>query len=94
MPKSNVETIGFRKENYPKVLAVANELADVLDRSAHDSIRKLILGAGRAKINKLRSERAKELGIPAVQEQAAPVGEGPSSIEGKEQDTESSPESQ
>lgn len=45
-------------------------------------------------INFLCSERAKELGIPAVQEQVAPVVENLSSVNGKEQDTESSAESQ
>ncbi len=56
MSNNNVETIGFRKENYPKVLTIANELAGMEDRSPHDSIRKLILEAGREKIDKLRSE--------------------------------------
>ena len=86
MSNNNVETIGFRRENYPEVLAIANELADLEDRSPHDSIRKLILEAGREKIDKLRSKRAKELGIPAV--------ENSSSVNGKEQDTDSSAQSQ
>ncbi len=56
MSNNNVETIGFRKENYPEILIIANELADLEDRSPHDSIRKLILEAGREKIDKIRSE--------------------------------------
>ena len=56
MSNNNVETIGFRRENYPEVLTIANGLADLEDRSPHDSIRKLILEAGREKIDKLRSE--------------------------------------
>ncbi len=56
MSNNNVETIGFRRENYPEVLTIANELADLEDRSPHDSVRKLILEAGREKIDKLRSE--------------------------------------
>lgn len=86
MPKSNVETIGFKKENYPKVIDVANELADLENRKPHDSISNLILEVGRTKIAKIRSERAKELGIPAV--------EPPSSVEGTEHNTQSLPESQ
>lgn len=38
-------------------------------------------------IEKFASERAKELGIPAVQEQDAPVVESPSSVEGTEHNT-------
>jgi len=56
MSNNNVESIGFRRENYPKVLKVANELADVEKRKPHDSIRWLILEAGREKIDKIRSE--------------------------------------
>lgn len=56
MSNNNVESIGFRRENYSKVLTIANELADLEDRSPHDSIRKLILEAGREKIDKIRSE--------------------------------------
>ena len=56
MSNNNVESIGFRRENYPKVLKVANELADLEDRKPHDSISKLILEAGQEKIDKLRSE--------------------------------------
>jgi len=44
-------------------------------------------------INYLCSERAKELGIPAVQEQPAPVIEN-SSVNDKEQNTDSSAQSQ
>ncbi len=80
MSNNNVESIGFRRENYPNVLAVANELADLENRKPHDSISNLILEAGRTKIAKIRSERAKELGIPAIVEP-------PSSVEGTEHNT-------
>ncbi len=57
MSNNKVDSIGFRKENYPDVLAVANELAELDQRKAHDSIRLLVLEAGRAKIEKLKTLR-------------------------------------
>ena len=39
-------------------------------------------------------EYSKIMGIPAVQEQPAPVGENLSSVNGKKEDTDSSPKSQ
>ena len=56
MSNNQVDSIGFRKENYPNVLDVANELAELEQRKPHDSIRLLILEAGRAKISQLKSQ--------------------------------------
>lgn len=55
MANSKVDTVGFKKENYPDVLEVANELAKLEQRRPHDSIRILILEAGKAKIEKLKA---------------------------------------
>ncbi len=57
MANNKVDTVGFRKENYPEVLNVANELAELEQRRPHDSIRLLILEAGKAKIQQLKSLR-------------------------------------
>ena len=57
MVNNKVDTVGFRKENYPEVLNVANELAELEQRRPHDSIRLLILEAGRTKIEKLKAFR-------------------------------------
>ena len=55
MANGKVDTVGFKKENYPDVLEVANELAKLEQRKPHDSIRILILEAGKTKIEKLKS---------------------------------------
>ena len=56
MANSKVDTISFKKENYSDVLEVANELAELEQRKPHDSIRLLILEAGKARIAKLQEE--------------------------------------
>ncbi len=56
MSNNKVDTVGFKKENYPDVLKVANKLAELEQRRPHDSIRLLILEAGRAKIARLQSQ--------------------------------------
>lgn len=60
MSNDEVDSIGFRKQNYPDVLEVANELAELERRKAHDSIRLLILEEGRKKIERLKAEKAKK----------------------------------
>ena len=53
---NKVDSIGFRKENYPGVIEVANRLAELEQRKPHDSIRLLILEEGKAKISKLEQQ--------------------------------------
>lgn len=52
----NIQQLTFSRDSYSKVLDVANELADLEDRSPHNSICRIILTNGRAQINKLRAE--------------------------------------
>ena len=56
---NEIDTLGFRKKDYPDVLKVANELAELEDRKPHDSVRLLILEAGRAKIARLKQQAIK-----------------------------------
>jgi len=56
MANNKIDSIGFRKENYPDVLEVANRLAELERRKPHDSVRLLILEAGKEKISKLEQE--------------------------------------
>lgn len=58
---NKIVSLTFTEQNAPEVLGVANELAELEDRKPHDSAKRLILEAGKAKIVELK----KELNIPA-----------------------------
>ncbi len=53
---NKIQQLTFHRDSYPDVLEVTDDLAALEQRKPHDSIRKLILEAGREKIDKLRSE--------------------------------------
>ena len=53
---NGISQLHFNKEYSPDVLNIANELADLEQRKPHDSIRLLILEAGKNKIESLRNE--------------------------------------
>jgi len=57
MSQEQISTIQFREENYPKVIQIANELAELEDRKPHDSIRLLIEEEGRKKIDRLKTNQ-------------------------------------
>jgi len=50
-----VKTVGFPGHAYPEVVRIANELAALEDRSAHDAIARLVREEGRKKIERLKS---------------------------------------
>ncbi|KKN77247.1 hypothetical protein LCGC14_0362250 [marine sediment metagenome] len=52
---NKIQQLTFNRDSYSDVLEVTDELAALEQRKPHDSIRLLILEAGRAKIDKLRS---------------------------------------
>ena len=60
MANDKVDTIGFRKENYPDVIVIANRLAELEQRRPHDSIRLLILEEGKNKISRLEQQSQAE----------------------------------
>jgi uncharacterized protein involved in tellurium resistance len=53
MANNHIKNLVFSINNYPDVLDVANRLAKLEDRSAHDTISRLILEAGNIKIEQL-----------------------------------------
>lgn len=55
-----VSTLQFREEDYPEVVRVANELAELEDRKPHGSIKRLIVEEGQKKIDKLKAEKKAE----------------------------------
>ena len=55
MANQKIENLVFSKLNYPDVLEVANRLAELEQRKPHDSIRLLILEAGKSKITQLEA---------------------------------------
>ena len=56
MANNQIEYLAFSKQNAPDVLEVANRLAELEQRKPHDSIRLLILEAGRNRIAQLQGE--------------------------------------
>ena len=51
-----IKQLTFSEANYPDVLEVVNELAELENRKPHDSARLLILEAGRAKITQIKAQ--------------------------------------
>lgn len=51
------DSIGFRKENYPEVLKVVNELAEVAERKPQNATQLLILKYGPIETKRLRDFR-------------------------------------
>lgn len=47
----------FNDQDYPEVVEVANELAELEKRKPHDSLKLLILEQGRKKIERLKLEQ-------------------------------------
>ena len=60
MQNDKVRYLTFNEQNAPEVLKTTNRLAELEDRKPHDSIKLLILEAGRAKIAEL------EASVPAA----------------------------
>ena len=56
MANDKIRTLTYIRELAPDILEVANRLAELEQRKPHDSIRLLILEAGRNKIAKLEQE--------------------------------------
>jgi len=56
MSNNGIKYINYNEQEDKDVLEVANELARLEQRKPHDSIRLLILEAGKAKITRLRQE--------------------------------------
>lgn len=52
-----ISNIILSEENYPEVVRVANELAELEERKPHDSIKRLIEEEGQKKIDRLQAER-------------------------------------
>lgn len=56
MANEKIKQLTFKEENNPGILDVANRLAELEQRRPHDSIRLLILEAGKDKIAQLEEE--------------------------------------
>lgn len=52
-----IKSIRFDESYYPEILAVANELSQLEDRKAADSLRILLIEEGRKKIDRLKLEK-------------------------------------
>ena len=57
---NKVSTVSYKQEYEPDVLEVVNQLAVLEQRKPHDSIRRLILEAGRARIARLKAVSQEE----------------------------------
>ncbi len=53
----SISTLNFAQEAYPTVVRIANELAELEQRSAHDSISLLVIAEGQKKIDRLKAEK-------------------------------------
>ena len=53
----NIKTINFNVRDASEVLEIANKLAELEQRKPHDSIKLLILEAGKEKIDRLEQEQ-------------------------------------
>lgn len=60
MNEEHIISLQFRKENYPEVVQIANELATLENRKPHDSVKILIEDEGRKKIERLKAEQSSE----------------------------------
>ena len=56
---NTITIIQFRNEQYPEVVRIGNELADLEERKPHDSIKRLIEEEGQKKIDRLKAEKEK-----------------------------------
>lgn len=52
-----ISTIYFDKDQYPDVIGIINDLAELEDRRPHDSAKRLILEAGRNRIEAIKKNR-------------------------------------
>lgn len=55
-----VENLTFIKKRHPEIIEIANRLAELEQRKPHDSVRLLILEAGKNKIAQLEQESQEE----------------------------------
>lgn len=59
MSNNGIKVVQFREEDYPEVIRIGNELADLEERKPHDSVRRLIEDEGQKKIDRLKEEKQK-----------------------------------
>ena len=52
-----VSSIVFQKENYPEVVRIANELAELQNRRPHDAMKIFIEREGQKEIHRLKAEK-------------------------------------
>lgn len=61
--EKGIRQLTLKETDYPEVLEVVNELAELENRKPHDSARLLILEAGKAKIAQIRSQSQVNSGV-------------------------------
>jgi len=52
-----IKQLTFHSDNYPDVLDVISELAELEDRKPHDSAKRLIIEAGKSRIAELKASK-------------------------------------
>jgi hypothetical protein len=55
MATEKIKHLTYTEQNDPDILEIANELSELENRKPHDSIRLLILDAGRERISSLKA---------------------------------------
>ncbi len=56
MAKDAIKQLTFNRDAYPDVLEVIDRLAELEERTPHDSAKRLILEAGNTKIKELEAD--------------------------------------